>query len=142
MPIPYGTVCGWPSTKMARWAWMWYATCSEVWHWTPSIVWPVAAVPGAPDDDGDGDPCRLNRYSATKITARATTVMPAGSSHGGRVERRLTGGRRAGCGRPASCGGCPERDGAAVRFLLMARHPILHAPDRRAPENRLMSDRN
>src|SRR5215472_1472274 len=93
--------------------------------------------------DGDGvGRCWLNRYSATKITARAATVMPTGSSHGGRADRFRTGGRRGGCVPRAASGRCPGRVGAAVRFLLMARLSILHAGGRRAPENRLMTDGN
>src|SRR5215469_16336378 len=54
---------------------------------------------------------------------------------------RLTGRLRAG-GAPPACGRCPGRGGAAVRFLLMARPPILHARGHVPPDNRLMTDRN
>src|SRR5262252_8911609 len=103
----------------------------------PSTVWPVAAVLGAPV--GVDGFCWLNRYTPTKITTRATTVIATGSSQGGMVDR-LTGRLRAGGGGPPACGRCPGRGGAAVRFLLMARPPILHARRRASPDNRPMID--
>src|SRR6516225_12400973 len=44
MPIPYGITCCLPLTKTVRWVWTWTTVCSLVWHCTPSMVCPFAAL--------------------------------------------------------------------------------------------------
>src|SRR5947209_1578031 len=55
MPMPPGSARGWPFTKTARWAWMWYASCSVAPQLMPSTL-PVPVVPAearsAPDSIG------------------------------------------------------------------------------------------
>src|SRR5947209_15918280 len=45
IPIPAGSARSLPSTYTARWAWMWYASCSVGPQLIPSTA-PVCVVPG------------------------------------------------------------------------------------------------
>jgi hypothetical protein len=57
-PIPAGTCCALPFTKMARWAWIWNSVRSLAWQLIWSTGCPVAAVavPASGGAAGTGTP--------------------------------------------------------------------------------------
>src|SRR5580692_7595416 len=74
MPMAAGMGRRFPFTYTLRCVWMWYAACSLELHWTPSTVWPPAAV----DAGASSGPSSTGTPSAPTGPERVGEALPAG----------------------------------------------------------------